>query len=190
MRKKITIGVSGSRGSFSEEAAEHYVRKNGVGEHEKKYLVSVDCVLRQLNAGKVDIGIFPIENSNGGVVEEAVFAMSKYNFKIVKMFEIDVQQNLMVRPGMKAIDVRKISSHQQALRQCRMYLKRMWPGVELEAYSDTAEAAKDLSSGKLSVDVAVIAPKGCAALYGLEVLEEGVQDLKFNFTHFIVSKKR
>ena len=190
MQNKIKIGVSGASGSFSEEAANYYVQKNNLKDCIIKHLVSVDSVLRLLNDQRIDIGIFPIENSNGGVVEESVFAMSKYNFKIKKMFEIDVRHNLMVKPGAKTSQIKKISSHQQALRQCRMYLKRMWHGVELEEYKDTAEAAKDLGSGKLKTSTAIIAPAGCANMYGLEILEEGIQDLKFNYTAFVVAKKR
>ncbi|MBL7058677.1 prephenate dehydratase [Patescibacteria group bacterium] len=189
MSKIITIGVSGSRGSFSEEAAMYYVEKNDLKEYSIKYLVCVKNVLRLLNDDRIDIGIFPIENSNGGVVEEAVYAMSKYNFRIQKMFEIDVRHNLMVLPGTKTFQIKKISSHQQALRQCKMYLKRIWFGVELEEYRDTAEAAKDLSNGKLDSNTAIIAPKTCASMYNLEILEEGIQDLKFNYTAFIVAKK-
>jgi prephenate dehydratase len=69
-----------------------------------------------------------------------------------------------------------------------MYLKRRWGEVELQEYSDTAEAAKDLGAGKLSDSTAVIAPRACADLYGLEILEEGIQDLKFNFTSFICAE--
>ena len=68
-----------------------------------------------------------------------------------------------------------------------MYLKRKWEDVELEEYSDTAQAAKDLREGKLDACAAVIAPRKCAELYNLEILEEGIQDLKFNFTTFIVA---
>ncbi|MCX6800518.1 MAG: prephenate dehydratase [Candidatus Falkowbacteria bacterium] len=188
--KKIIIGVSGSKGSFSEEAALYYCYMNKVENFELQYLICVDRVLRHLNAKKINIGIFPIENSNGGIVEEAVYAMSKYNFKIIKMFEIDIKHNLMVKPGTLASEIEKISSHQQALRQCRMYLRRKWGSIELEEYTDTAEAAKDLSSGKLSKTTAIIASKNCATLYELEILEEGIQDLKFNFTNFVVAEKR
>ncbi len=190
MHKKAKLGVSGSKGSFSEEAANYYAQKSGITNYEIKYLVSVNSVLRLINSNRINIGIFPIENSNGGIVEEAIYAMSKYNFKIKKMFEIDVKHNLMVKTGTKTSNLKKISSHQQALRQCRMYLKRMWHGIELEEYRDTAEAAKDLSNGRLNPNTAIIAPKSCACLYNLEILEEGIQDLKFNFTNFIAAIKR
>jgi prephenate dehydratase len=190
MNKKINIGVSGNIGSFSEEAAENYARKNDINNYEIKYLISVEKVLSAIKAEKIDKGIFPIENSNGGIVYEAVYAMAKHTFSIENMFEIDVRHCLLAKPGVKALNIKKISSHPQALKQCRMYLKRKWEATELEEYEDTAQAAKDLGEGKMNNgDVAVIAPARCAELYGLEILEEGIQDLKFNFTTFICSTK-
>lgn len=189
MPKNVIIGVSGALGSFSEEAAKYYCHKQKIGNCKLEYLVSAENVLKSLKTKKIDLGVFPIENSNGGIVYEAVYVMAKYVFQIEKMFEIDIRHCLLVKPGAKVGDIKKIVSHQQALKQCRMYLKRMWPQVELEEYSDTAEAAKHLSEGKLPATCAVIAPKGCAKLYKLQILEEGIQDLKFNFTTFIVAKK-
>jgi prephenate dehydratase len=188
MVKKIKIGVSGQLGSFSEEAAKYYCLKNKIKDYDLKYLVSVENVLKNLKNGRIDKGVFPIENSNGGIVYEAVYAMAKYIFKIENMFEIDIRHNLLVQAGVKSGDIKRIVSHQQALRQCRMYLRRKWGAADLEEYADTAQAAKDLSAGKLSRETAVIAPKICASIYDLEILEEGIQDLKFNFTTFIAAK--
>lgn len=189
MDKKITIGVSGNVGSFSEEAANYYCAKNKIENYQLEYLMNVDPVLEALSNGRIDKGVFPIENSNGGIVYEAVYAMSKYLFKIESLFEIDIRHCLLVKKGINAPDVKKITSHQQALKQCRMYLRRKWSDVELQEYFDTAGAAKDLQEGVLSPDTAVIAPKICSELYDLDILEEGIQDLKFNFTSFIVAEK-
>lgn len=185
----MKIGISGAKGSFSEEAAENYVRKNNITDYSLEYLVSVDKVLRALTNEEIELGIFPIENSNGGIVIEAVHAMSKYTFAIQNIFEIDVQHNLLAQKGTNIHDIKKITSHDQALKQCRMYLKRKWADTDIVEYADTAKAAKDLGEGRLSSDTAVISPKICAELYGLDILEEGIQDLKFNFTTFIAAKK-
>ncbi|MFC1678575.1 prephenate dehydratase [Patescibacteria group bacterium] len=185
---KIKIGVSGSKGSFSEEAANYYCQEHKIKDFEIEYLISVENVLGTLRDRKIDKGIFPIENSNGGIVYEAVYAMAKHTFTIENMFEIDIKHCLLVLPGVNPGSIKRITSHQQALKQCRMYLKRKWEKIEIEEYSDTAEAAKDLSMNNLSETTAVIAPKVCAKLYHLEVLEEGIQDLKFNFTTFITAK--
>lgn len=183
----MRIGISGVRGSFSEEAARTYIRKNGLKRSHIEYLVSVEGVLSALEAGKMDLGIFPIENSNGGIVIEAVHAMAKHRFAVKKMFEIDVHQNLLVKHGTTSDAVKRIVSHDQALKQCRMYLKRLWPKVKVEEYADTAKAAEDLASGKLPGSVAVIASRAAADMYDLDVLEESIQDLKFNFTTFVVA---
>jgi len=188
-QESIIIGVSGGKGSFSEEAALFYSQKYSIENYKIKYLISVERVLKNLDKGKIDLGVFPIENSNGGIVYEAVYAMARHNFKIEHFFEIDVRHNLLVKPGTKKSEIKKIASHDQALKQCRMYLKRKWPKVELIEWSDTAEAAKDLSRGKLSPDTAVIAPINCAQLYNLKILEGGIQDLKFNFTTFLAVKR-
>ncbi len=186
----MKIGISGNLGSFSEEAAKHYCNLQDIKKYQIEYLISVDNVLRSLKNDKIDKGIFPIENSNGGIVYEAVYAMAKYTFDIEEMFDIDVRHCLLALPRKKISEIKTIASHDQALKQCKMYLKRNWPETELKEWSDTAEAAKDLKNGKFSIDTAVIAPKVCAEIYGLDVLEEGIQDLKFNFTTFIVAKKR
>ncbi|MCU0680116.1 MAG: prephenate dehydratase [Planctomycetes bacterium] len=186
----LKIGVSGNRGSFSEEAANYYCQKNNISDYEIIYLISVENVLQAYENKEINIGIFPIENSNGGIVYEAVYAMSRHIFEIENIFEIDVRHCLLVKKGVKTSDIKKIISHQQGLRQCRMYLKRMWPEVDLEEYSDTAQAANDLASGMIETSCAVIASRVCADIYNLDILEEGIQDLKFNFTSFIVTKEK
>lgn len=180
----MKIGVMGAKGSFSEQAGLVYAP-----EAEIVLLVSAENVLQALDDGEIERGIFPIENSNGGIVIEAVHAMAKHTFTIEKMFEIDIHHTLLVKPGTKASSIQTVSSHDQALKQCRMYLRRVWPEAEIVPYSDTATAAKDLAAGLLPETTAVIASRRCAELYGLEVLEESIQDLKFNYTTFVVAVK-
>ncbi len=179
----------GAHGSFSEEAGELYKRKNQLAEAEIVPLVSAENVLDNLEKSTIDKGIFPIENSNGGIVIEAVHAMAKHRFTIEGMFELDVHHMLLVKPGITASHIKTISSHDQALKQCRMYIKRVWPEADIAPYKDTAAAAKDLGDGTLPDTTAVIAPRQCAALYELEILEESIQDLKFNYTTFVVATK-
>ncbi len=105
----MKIGIMGEKGSFSEQAARTYCAENPSFACEIDYLVNAERVLTALERGEVDRGIFPIENSNGGIVLEAVHAMSKHNFDIEKMFEIEVKHNLLVFPGMKATDITAIT---------------------------------------------------------------------------------
>ena len=185
----MKIGISGVPGSFSEEAARTYATKHGTPYTSIEPLVSVENVLTALEQDEIQLGIFPIENSNGGIVIEAVYAAAKHNFSIENLFEIEVVMNLLVRKGMTATQVERIASHDQALKQCRMYLKRAWAGADLVPYVDTALAAKDLAEGRLPVGTAVIASASAAQLYGLDILEEKIQDLKFNYTVFIAATR-
>lgn len=185
----MKIGVMGARGSFSEQAGETYLQTEGVADGEILPLVSAEAVLTAVENNEVNKGIFPIENSNGGIVIEAVYAMAKHRFTVEKIFEIDVHHMLLVKPGVTTAHITAITSHDQALKQCRMYLKRAWPSVDIAEYKDTAAAAKALHDGELPDTTAVIAPRRCAELYGLEILEESIQDLKFNYTSFVVATK-
>jgi len=187
---QFKIGVMGAHGSFSEQAGERYLREQCNSEGEILPLISAENVLTALEVGEIERGIFPIENSNGGIVIEAVHAMAAHRFLVERMFEIDVHHMLLVKPGITASHITTISSHDQALKQCRMYLKRAWGKADIEPYADTAKAAEDLSNGTLPDTTAVIAPRGCATLYGLDILEESIQDLKYNYTTFVVATRR
>ena len=186
-KKQLRIGVAGAKGSFSEEAARAYAKKNNIKKFSPEYLVSVENVLSALESGTIDLGIFPIENSTGGVVTEAVKGMANHNFKIKKMFEIDIHQNLLVRKGVTRQRIKTITSHEQALLQCKAYLKREWKKVKIKEYEDTAKAAEDLAKGKLPKTTAVIASAAAAKLYKLKILDKSIQDLKKNFTTFIAA---
>jgi prephenate dehydratase len=184
----MKVGVMGAKGSFSEQAGELYLKREQINDGEIIPLITAENVLLALNMGEIERGVFPIENSNGGIVIEAVHAMAKYNFEIEQMFELNIQHMLLIKPHVTASHIETICSHDQALKQCRMYIKRTWPEADIMPYADTAKAAADLAEGILPDSVAVIAPLRAAELYGLQVLEESIQDLKFNYTTFVVAK--
>jgi prephenate dehydratase len=182
------IGVMGIHGSFSEEAALEYARDNELGDVEIVELLSTEGVLSAVEDGRIDYGIFALENSNGGVVYESVYAMAAHRFRVVDLFEIDVNHTLLVHPsleGRQRID--RIASHQQAIRQCRMWLRHNFPTTLVTEEADTAEAARMLGAGELPATTAVIAAERCAELFGLRVMERRIQDLKFNFTTFVAA---
>jgi prephenate dehydratase len=179
------IALSGIAGSFSEEATRKFLSDAKI-EAELVYAVSARAVFESVTGGHTQYGLVPLENSNGGIVLETVHAASDFTYHIEKIFEIDVQQNILVLPGTGREDITKIVSHQQAIAQCKFYLRRHWPGEEFVEYADTALAAKDLAAGKFDAHTATISSRAAAELYHLEILEPSVQDLKFNYTSFMV----
>ena len=183
------IGIQGGKGSFSEDAANIFTKNHGLEKGEIKYLISSEAVLSAVESGVTDYGIFAMENAQGGVVIESVKALAKYRCKIMEMFHISVDQNLLGLPGINIGDISEIHSHQQALRQCKDYLSEHFWTRPLIEEDDTAEAARRLSEGKLANTAVVIANKKCAQLYNLEIVEENIHDLKNNLTLFLGIRK-
>ena len=187
--KSVKIGIQGGKGSFSEEAAQVFAVNHGIDNHEIRYLISSKVVLKDVESGKVNFGILAMENAQGGVVIESVEAMAEYRCRILEMFHISVSQNLLAKEDIYIGDITEIHSHQQALRQCKDYLaEHFWTRPLIEA-DDTAEAARRLSQGKLPNNAGVVGSKYCAELYGLNILEEDIHDLKHNLTLFLGVEK-
>ena len=181
----VRIGIQGAKGSFSEEAAESFAHNHGLEQFEIIPLVSSLAVLENLCNGNTEYGIIAMENAQGGVVIESVHALANHCCEIVEMFHIMVHQNLLARRGMFIGDVTEIHSHQQAIRQCREYLAdHFWTRPLIES-DDTAEAARRLAEGKIPETAAVIGNRACAELYGLNILQEDIHDLKHNLTLFL-----
>ena len=185
----ITIGIQGGKGSFSEQAAHSFAQNHGLEGAEIVFQISSEHVLASIENGETNYGIFAMENAQGGVVIESVKALAKYRCDIIEMFHIPIIQNLLGLAGMHVGDVTEIHSHQQALRQCKDYLSEHFWTRPLIEDDDTAEAARRLSEGKLPTTAGVIANKACADLYGLEILQESIHDLKHNLTLFLGIKK-
>ena len=181
----VNIGIQGAKGSFSEEAAKYFIKKNNIKKYNMSYLISSQSVLEAVESGQVKYGIFAMENAQGGVVIESVKALSFYRCNIVEMFHIPISQNLLVLNNVELQDVKEVHSHEQALKQCKDYLAKNFWSVPLVEADDTAEAARRLSKGALDVSAAVIGSRYCAQIYGLSILEKDVHDLKENLTLFL-----
>ena len=184
----ITIDIQGDKGSFSEQAANTFAEKQKLTDYQIEYLISSKRVLEAVENGNVDIGIFAIENAQGGLVIESIEAMATHQCDIIEKFQILIQQNLLTLPGVTANEIKSIHSHQQALRQCRDYLAKHFKSYPQIEEADTAKSASDLKGGKLPKTAAVIANKACAELYDLEICQESIQDMENNLTLFLAVK--
>lgn len=183
-----TMGVFGVVGSFSEEAALAYAKREGITPS-LVYLSELDGVLAAVEKGELDLGILPVVNLIGGLVKPAFQAMGKYLFKPFDELWLQVRHCLLVVPGTKADQITHIVSHPQALAQCKLYLQKDFKNIELREWGNTAIAAKDLAEGTLESGSAVIASERCAEIYGLEVIAKNIQDTNPNLTAFILVKK-
>ncbi len=185
---KLKLAVAGSKGSFSHQAADLFATSQGLGDVELVYALDSEGVFQALLNGEADQGIMPIYNPTGGLVQMTLDAMGKHKFTIEATFDMPVMQCLLALPSVRQDEIRGVYSHPQALAQCQQYLDTQLSDAVPENYSDTAQAAADLAAGKLPTISAVIAPEICAELYGLRVVQKGIQDDEQNQTHFIVCK--
>ena len=183
------VGIQGLEGSFSEQAAKFYCNKFDIQDFELVYLVSSMNVLNGLNSNEIDVGIFAMENAQGGVVIESVKALAENNCKIIDMFYVEISQNLMAKDSISLGEIEEIHSHEQALKQCKDYLAEKFWSKKLVETDDTAKSAQDLASGKLGDNVAVIASKQSAEKYGLNIVDHDIHDLKKNLTLFLAVER-
>ena len=183
------VGIQGLEGSFSEQAAKFYCNKFDIQDFELAYLVSSMNVLNGLNNNDIDVGIFAMENAQGGVVIESVKALAENNCKILDMFYVEISQNLMAKDSVSLGEIEEIHSHEQALKQCKDYLAEKFWSKKLVETDDTAKSAQDLASGKLGDNVAVIASKQSAEKYGLNIVDYDIHDLKKNLTLFLAVER-
>jgi len=189
-RKKIIFGIQGGKGSFNEEAIIFYVKNNAIKKFQVKYLFTSEKVLKNLNEGNIDFGLFAIQNAVGGVVEESTYAMAKYKFKIVEEFQIMIRHCLMRRRDVDTKDIKTIMAHSQNFRQCKDNLSKKYPGLKQVSGQgdlvDTARCAEALTKNKIDKNTAILGPKILVEIYDLEIIDENLQDSKDNLTSFFL----
>ena len=175
----MRIAFQGAEGAYSEAAARRaWPHAETVG------CESFDAVFRAVAAGQVSHGILPVENSVGGSIHRNYDLLLEQDLPIVAETELAVVHNLLALPGVQKSAIRRVLSHPQGLAQCEAYLRHM-EGVELVATYDTAGSARLIRDGGLT-DTAAIASARAAELFGLDVIQAGIQDFEENITRFVL----
>ncbi|MBX3597642.1 MAG: prephenate dehydratase [Rhizobiaceae bacterium] len=139
-----------------------------------------------VETGKADLAMIPIENTIAGRVADIHHLLPESRLHIVGEYFLPIHFQLMVLPGVERKEIKTVHSHIHALGQCRKYIRKNgWKGV---IAGDTAGAAKQVSEiGDRSM--AALSPRLAAQLYGLDILEENVEDADTNVTRFVVLTK-
>ena len=177
------VVCSGVEGSYAQQAVSQLFSYPTI-----KFVAGFEKVFDAVDRGEAPYGVLPVENSAAGTVTQVYDQMVKHDFRIVKSLRLKVNHVLLGVRGAKPEGIRQVKSHPQALAQCSKYLKAH-PDWEAMADINTAVAAKELAaSGRR--DLAVIASRACAELYGLDILDENIQDESYNYTRFICISKQ
>jgi prephenate dehydratase len=176
---QVRIAYQGEPGAYSEAAALYF----GGPQAETLPCKSFDEVFEAVVKRRATHGVVPLENSIGGTIHRNYDLMLDHDLTITGEVELDVVHCLQALPGTKIEDVKVVYSHPQALAQCERYLKDL--GVTVEAVYDTAGGAKLVAEQKLK-GAAALASRRAAEVFGLEVLQEAVQDFEYNITRFAI----
>jgi len=175
----VRLAYQGEPGAYSEAAALQF----GGPTAETLPCKSFDEVFEAVVKKRATHGVVPLENSIGGTIHRNYDLLLEHELSITGEVELDVVHCLQALPGTTLPDVKTVYSHPQALAQCERYLKDL--GVQVEAVYDTAGGAKLVSEQKLA-GAAALASRRAAEVFGLEVLQEAVQDYEFNITRFAI----
>lgn len=139
-------------------------------------------VFEDVERGRTDFGVVPIENSTEGVVSHTLDTFLESDLKITAEILLEVSLSLLSRTG-RIEDVKRIYSHPHAIAQCRKWLNKNLPDIPVFDAPSTAAAAQTAVEDPSS---AAIASEFAAILYDLQVVERKIEDNPNNFTRFLV----
>ena len=181
MQSGLKVAYSGVEGAFAHIAAGRiFPEGNRVSYSDFK--AAYEAVVR----GESDVAVLPIENSYAGEVGQTIDLIFSGGLFINGIYELEIHQNLLGLPNATVEDIKKVTSHPQALSQCHDYIKMR--GLEAEEANNTALAAKTVAESN-DPSLGAIASVETAEIYGLKVIEANINKSGENTTRFAVLSK-
>ncbi|HYG22908.1 MAG TPA: prephenate dehydratase [Verrucomicrobiae bacterium] len=181
LEKSLTISYLGPEATFTHQAA---IRRFGSSLRYAAQKTIAD-VFSEVSKNRADYGVVPVENSTEGVVTHTLDMFVDSDLKIVAQIILPVQQCLMSNSPRSQL--RKLYCHPQSLAQCRGWIQNHLPQVEIIETSSNARSAELAAKEKGAAAVGGIL---AAEKYGLNVLEQDIQDNAANATRFLVLGRR
>ena len=180
------VAFLGPEGTFTEQAL---LSQPDLASQELVPMGTFAEVLAAVEAGEVDLGFVGIENSIEGTVNVTIDALAlEHDLLIQREVVLGIQLSFMAPPGVALSDIRRVLTFPVAAGQCRTWLARELPGVEVVAANSNAEAAR-LVGTENDGQSAAVAPALAAKIYGLEVLASDIEDHPENSTRFVLVGK-
>lgn len=180
LEKPIKIAYLGPAATFTHIAA---LKKFG-SSVEYIPVDSITEVFAEVERGRADYGVVPIENSIEGAVNHTLDMFMESDLKVCSEISLEVSHNLLA--NCKIDQIRRIYSNPQVFGQCRMWLEANLPKAELVEVSSTTKAAEIAVKEKYS---AAIASSLAADCYGLNIIARSIEDMAHNVTRFLVIGK-
>ncbi|MGI6447787.1 MAG: prephenate dehydratase [Methanobrevibacter boviskoreani] len=179
------IAFLGPEGTFTHQAASILKDKLYDDSTELVYFDTINDVMDAVITSKCVKGVVPIENSIEGPVNVTLDALvHEYDLMIEGEIVLPINHNLMAPKGLELSDISDVYSHPQALAQCHNYILNN--SFRVHSTSSTAAACKNIVNFKNSASIGTVK---AAELYGLNILDENIQDVDNNETRFVVLSK-
>ncbi len=172
------IAFQGTAGAYS-----HLACRMAVPDLEALPCASFEDAFAAVRDGVTELAMIPIENSVAGRVADIHQMMPYGNLHIVGETFLRVNHQLLAPRETRLESLTHVHSHEQALGQCRHYLRRR--GLEPVVHADTAGAARMVAEQRQPGHGA-IASVLAAQVYDLAVLDTGIEDANHNTTRFLV----
>jgi prephenate dehydratase len=182
------VAFLGPPGTFSEEAL---LSQPDLAAAEPVAIRSITEVITEVDQGRAELGVVPIENAIEGSVTATLDTLAfeaSPDVLIQREIVLPIDMHLCAPPGTRLADITTVVSIPHATAQCREWLSRKLPGVAVEAANSTAEAARLVAKTKPTGKTvrASISNALAAKLYGLDILAEDIEDHPDNETRFVV----
>ena len=172
------FAFQGSPGAYSDLACH-----SACAEPKTVPCASFEDTFAAVHEGAAEYAMIPVENSVAGRVADIHHLLPDGGLTIVGEHFQRVNHHLLALPGTKLEELRTVRSHIQALSQCRETLRRL--GIRPVSHADTAGAAAEVAAlGDRSVGA--VASALAAKIYGLDVVEAGIEDHDHNTTRFVI----
>lgn len=178
MRK---IAIQGEIGSFHDVASHCYFKGEDI---ELICCDTFEQVFEEMKKDSNVIALVAIENTIAGSLLHNYDLLRESGAQIIGEHKLRISHSLMCLPDEGWDDITEVNSHPVALMQCRDFLKKH-PEMKIVETDDTAGSAKNIKEKRLKGHAAICS-KAAAAIYGMKVLEEGIETNKHNFTRFLV----
>lgn len=174
----MKVAFFGPKATFTHIAAMHQFGLSAELVPQK----SIPAVFEEVEKGRAQYGVVPVENSTEGMVSHTLDMFMESEIKIIAEVMLEVHHYLLSRTGRKE-DIKKIYSHPQPIAQCREWLAENLPNVPVVDVASTAVAAQIVSE---DYSAAAIASELASSIYDLKVVRERIEDQVNNFTRFLV----
>ncbi|RJK94847.1 prephenate dehydratase [Vallicoccus soli] len=172
----------GPEGTFTEQALRTLP---AAGRAVLEPLPTITAALDAVRAGDADAAMVPIENSVEGAVSTTLDALATGDpLMVLREVLLPVRFVLCARSGTALADVRTVASHPHALAQCRGWMSATLPQADVVPAASTAAAAQAVAQDA-AFDAAISSPLA-ADRYALEVLADGIGDVRDAVTRFVL----